>query len=175
MLWIDADASFEVSIARTPHEVFSFITDVAHTASYFPGMQRIEALSAELFHFELADRRALGQTLKGEFTARYVKTGPARLEWSTVEGNMKSAGQWWVERRQEHARLHVQMRTGFDLSAPSLLKTPITFFARFETQRCLESQLLAVARVLEARASSREQDLDAKRRPEAESPGKLYT
>jgi carbon monoxide dehydrogenase subunit G len=153
MIRIEVDTQTSIAIAAPAATVFAFVRDVRRAATYFPGIDKTEALGDGLYRYKLTERRTLGKTFAGEYIARYVENGHT-IVWSTTEGNMRSDGVWKVEGNDEQARLLVQMQTSFDESLPALLKRPISLFVRVECQKCLETQLASIKKVVEAEHSA---------------------
>lgn len=140
MVWIETTVERTRTIPAETEKVLSLIMDVPTSGPFFPGVDQIVPLGDDTYRWELTERRTLGSSFRGVYTAQYQRSG-SDIRWQTIEGNIKVKGQWSVTGPNGAARVTVRVTTELDAPVPRILKKPAVVFAEMEAKNGLGKQL----------------------------------
>lgn len=150
VVWIEASARVELTVYGTKTEVRTLINDVPQSGRWFPGVDRIDDQGNRTYHWQLAERRTLGTSFRGDYISQYRDDGDD-IVWETRSGNMKTRGRWHIEGPDGRLRVSVSVTTELDAPVPRILKKPATLFAEKETRDGLKQQLARLKEAAEAK------------------------
>lgn len=140
MVWIESTVERSRTMRASKEAVLALIWDVPTSGPYFPGVDGIEPLGDDLYKWLLTERRTLNATFRGEYTAKYTRSGD-QIHWETTEGNVQIKGVWTVSGPDGAVKVTVKVTNGLDAPVPRILKKPAGLFAELEAKNGLEKQL----------------------------------
>ncbi|WP_085315723.1 SRPBCC family protein [Derxia lacustris] len=141
---IEFRVSGEVEINALASSVLAALADVEASVTAHPGLRSALHVGTHLYHLEFRERELLGVYYTPECIVRYSLQRPAHVSWSTLDGNLRSDGDFHVRSTARGCAVRYAVSEVVDLPLVPPLIAGAQLLGRVELDRQLRSLLAAL-------------------------------
>jgi carbon monoxide dehydrogenase subunit G len=92
MAWIEGTEEQTFVVDAPYQDVVDFFGDPATFKECLDQVESAEETEGGVWHWVLQEKAEKGIRFKADYTVKYEMTGEGRVQWHTLEGNMRSEG-----------------------------------------------------------------------------------
>jgi hypothetical protein len=148
MAWIRSASNRTVTICTDRKQLHALLLDVANCGRLMPGVEELEKVGDDLYHYRLAPVSNGAVTFTPDYVARFDTADPDAITWEPHgEHNFRSWGTFRVSDGPVQGELTLRIDTRSEASVPvaSVVVVLIEPFAKKESDQVTADFLAAIA------------------------------
>jgi Polyketide cyclase / dehydrase and lipid transport len=144
---VDLELGYEFAVAAPFAEVFALVSDVPHSASFFPKLDRLVPMKRGVYRWEMEPVGPPEAHIQTVYASTYTANKAAgTVVWEPVPGvgNAQVGGSWTVKRLKKGTQLTLRVNGSLMLTLPALVKPVLSPVIAAEFERLTETYLDAL-------------------------------
>ena len=141
---VNIDLGYEFSVKADFKTVFSTLSDVPTSASFFPKVDQLVDMGDGVYRWEMAKIGLAQVNLQTIYASRYTSNkAKGSVIWTPVEGegNALVSGNWKIVDKKKSTQLQLQLAGDLTLPLPGLMKMVVGPVVEHEFEKMVEQYI----------------------------------